>query len=313
MKLFVGIDGGGTKTDCVILDESGAVRGVSSAGSSNIVRVGEERAFAALRACLAAALKPTKQTKASVVSAVAGLAGSGRVSIRRSAERFLRNLLPKAKCNVMTDLGIALASISRTGPALVIVAGTGSGALGRGRDGREMRAGGWGPWASDEGSAFDIGRKALAALARMQDGREQPSVFAELAARALSVKDWFELQAAVGSSPLENLPRLFPAVVEAASRGDPSAQRILREAAVALGKLGTHLIRALNLGGATLPVGLVGGVFGRSLLLDRAVRTFLLQAAPQARVAIPPVSPATAAARLAWSRYAGWRKKGREG
>ncbi len=313
MKLFVGIDGGGTKTECVILDELGAVRGVSSTGSSNIARVGEERAFAALRACLAAALKPTKQTQGSVVSAVAGLAGSGRVRIRRSAERFLRNSLPKAKCHVMTDLAIALASISEAGPALVIVAGTGSGALARGREGPEMRAGGWGPWASDEGSAFDIGRKAMAAVARMRDGRERPSVLAKLAAQALGVKDWFELQEAVRLSPLEQLPKLFPAVVEAAGRGDPSAQRILREAAVALGKLGTHLIRALKLGGSTLPVGLVGGVFGRSRLLDRAVRRFLLQAAPRARVAIPTVSPATAAARLAWSRYAGWRKKGTHG
>ncbi len=313
MKLFVGMDGGGTKTECIILNESGKVLGIASAGSSNIVRVGEARAFEALETCLAGALKLTKQRKSSVVGVIAGLAGCGRAAIRRSAERFFRKSLPEANCHVTTDLRIALASVSEAGPALVIVAGTGSGALARGQDDREMRAGGWGPWASDEGSAFDIGRKAMAAMARMQDGRERSSVLAGLAEQALGVRDWSGLQEAIRSSPLERLPKLFPAVVEAARRGDPTARRILREAGTALGELGRHLIRALHLRGATLAVGLVGGVFGRSPLLDRTVRRLLLKAAPRARVAIPTTSPAEAAARLALSRYAGGWKRGAKG
>jgi N-acetylglucosamine kinase len=306
MRLFVGIDGGGTKTRCVILDESGAVRGMGSAGSSNIVRVGEVRAFSALRTCLVAALRQTKRGRDSIAGVVAGLAGCGRAETRRSAERFFRKSFPGARCRVTTDLSIALASTSEFGPAVVIVAGTGSGALGRGRAGAEMRAGGWGPWASDEGSAFDIGRKAMVALARMQDGREKRSALARLADRALGVKGWFGLQQAVNQAPLERLPALFPAVIQAAERGDLVARRILRRAAADLGRLGTHLIGALRLGGAAFPVGLVGGVFGRSRLFDRAVRKSILQAAPRARITIPTLSPATAAARLAWRS---WRKR----
>ncbi len=313
MKLYVGIDGGGTKTECVVLDNSGKVLGMSSAGSSNIVRVGEARAFRALRTCLAAALTQTNQRKSSVVCLVAGLAGSGRPAVRRSAQRFLRKLLPEARCWVTTDLRIALASVSETGPALVIVAGTGSGALARGRDGRELRLGGWGPWASDEGSAFDIGRKALAAIARMQDSRERPSVLVNLAEHAFEVKAWSGLLAVINASPLECLPKLFPLIVEAARRRDYTARRLLREAGTQLGVLGRDLIHVLNLEKAAFPIGLVGGVFGRSPLLAQTTRRVLLQAAPKAHVMIPRISPAAAAARLAFTRFAGRQRKGSGG
>ena len=307
MKLFAGIDGGGTKTECVVLDEYGKVLGVSSAGSSNIVRVGEARAFAALRTCLAATLKETNQRRSSLVSLVAGLAGCGRPAVRRSAQRFLRKLLPEARCWVTTDLAIGLASVRASGPAIVIVAGTGSGALGRGRDGREVRLGGWGPWASDEGSAFDIGRRALAAMARMQDGRERRSVLVNLAEHSFGVKAWSGLLQKITASPLESLPKLFPLVVVAARRGDHHAHQLLLEAGTQLAALGRDIVRVLNLEKEAFPVGLVGGVFGRSPLVAQTTRRVLLQSAPKARVVIPKISPAAAAAGLALTRFAGRR------
>src|ERR1700680_1678352 len=84
---------------------------------------------------------------------------------------FLRDNYPNAKVRVTTDLEIALEAAFGAGEGLVLHADAGSAAFGRDSSGRTSRAGGRGPWFSDEGSAFDIGRSAVRAVALFEEHR----------------------------------------------------------------------------------------------------------------------------------------------
>ncbi len=82
---------------------------------------------------------------------------------------FLSQEFLNAVSQVTTDYEIALEAAVGAGPGVVLIAGTGSAAYGRNAAGEMARAGGYGPWVGDEGSAFEIGRRAVAAVARTRD------------------------------------------------------------------------------------------------------------------------------------------------
>ena len=83
--------------------------------------------------------------------------------------------------DVVGDMETALVAAFEDGPGVIVIAGTGSIAYGRDKQGRTLRAGGWGFAIGDEGSAHWIGREAVSAVLRASDrGGESPSLAAAL-------------------------------------------------------------------------------------------------------------------------------------
>src|SRR5438477_7307606 len=154
MKCFLGFDGGGTKTDCVVLNEAGAVVTRGRGPASNPTRIGFPAAFTALQASYESCVNSTR-IPLDIVALCAGLAGAGRPENRAQLQDFLQQQFPGTLVDVRTDLELALDAIP-DGPAIVLVVGTGSAAIGRDAAGTVKREGGFGPAGSDEGSAFDI-------------------------------------------------------------------------------------------------------------------------------------------------------------
>ncbi|MGB6800925.1 MAG: BadF/BadG/BcrA/BcrD ATPase family protein, partial [Candidatus Sulfotelmatobacter sp.] len=93
MAYYLGIDGGGSKTTCVVGDESSVLATVK-AGASNITRVGEAAAREALQqaireACLAAKINPQQ-----VLCACIGAAGAGREEIASTVREMVAEIVP---------------------------------------------------------------------------------------------------------------------------------------------------------------------------------------------------------------------------
>ncbi|MGB6198486.1 MAG: BadF/BadG/BcrA/BcrD ATPase family protein, partial [Candidatus Acidiferrales bacterium] len=74
----LGVDGGGSKTDCVILRADGEIIGRGAAGPSNPLRVGFPAALDAVRSAAAMAMAEANLVPRQITAAVAGLAGAGR-------------------------------------------------------------------------------------------------------------------------------------------------------------------------------------------------------------------------------------------
>jgi N-acetylglucosamine kinase-like BadF-type ATPase len=305
MNFYLGLDGGGTKTEAALIDETGRLVAQTRGGAANPLRSSFAHAFTALDDAAARALAAASVESTDVRGVSAGIAGAGQVRVVKRVVAFLTTRFRDAEIETLTDLEIALESISCEGPAVVLVAGTGSAAFGRDGAGRTARAGGWGPWFSDEGSAFDIGRCALAALAQAHDEAVPPGTFEQAVATALGADDWEEVVEHVLRRPLERLPTVFPAVAGAADAGSHAARAVLDQAAVKLAGLAGVVIRRLGLERTEFALGRVGGVFGRSAYLDQQMEQRLAGLAPGARLTAAEFSPAVAAARRAWRRAGG--------
>src|SRR5262249_44790254 len=148
-------------------------------------------------------------------------------------------------------------------PGVVVIAGTGSIALGVNAAGKTARSGGWGPTLSDEGSAYDIARRALRAVVASFDGRSEKKVLNERWVERLGVQTPAELPTVVYSEESESveIASLADIVTEAAGDGDQVAREILTSAGKDLGRLATSVIERLGMRNDTFRVAVVGTVF----------------------------------------------------
>ncbi len=307
----MGFDGGGTKTDCVLMDESGAILARSQAGPSNPLRVGFGAAITSIREAarqaLAQAALPEDATAAALC---AGLAGAGPPESAEKIRALLAAEFPESKAQVCTDLDLALAATG-DGPVIVLLAGTGSFAVGRNAAGETARAGGYGSQIGDEGSAYDIGRRAVLTAMHENDRTGEDALLGQRVLRELACANWSEVKARAQSASDEVFPRLFAVVATVAdwieTSTETSAQTaarnaalgILRAAAFDLGSLAENLAERLHLRKTRFVIAKTGGMIGRSKYLENQLDEHLRSAFPLVEIGVLRVSPAEAAGRMA--------------
>jgi glucosamine kinase len=200
---------------------------------------------------------------------------------------------------VASDYEVALESAAGSGPGVVLIAGTGSVAFGRNAAGETARAGGYGPWIGDEGSAFEIGRRAVSAVARARDAGVPETVLADMISAALDCSDWDDLMLRIMKNPDDVFPKLFPVVAAAAHSENNAAKEILFASAIDLGNLAMVVVRRLGMKAQEFPLVKFGGVFGHSQMLDSLLDSVLTSGALRARISRLEISPAIGAARMA--------------
>lgn len=306
--LFLGADGGGTKTHVVLLDEASEPVGEGFAGASNPLRVGVETAVSNILKATDAACDAAHRTRGDIVSAALGLAGVRREDLRRTArESFLKRLRVK-KIEVTTDAEIALYGVTSGSEAgLVVIAGTGSICMGRNALGETETAGGWGPIAGDEGGGAGIARRALQAIAKASDGRAPLTDLSDAAIEYFRAGRLEDLAVAIYAPTVDNakIAGFARFVVETAEDGDETAIEILREAGGELGLAARAVIEKLKLNTQKFPVGCVGGIFNAGELITASLMKSVRAIAPKSYLAAPKLFPARAAAQLALENFKG--------
>jgi glucosamine kinase len=298
MHYVLGFDGGGTKTECVLLDSQRQLRATTRSGPSNPFRIGHEAATAALTEAAQSAAREAGIEIREIAALCAGLAGVGSTQSHDEMQRQIANAFPKTKIRLITDLELSLAAITQPA-AIVLVAGTGSSALGRDAEGHTARAGGHGPLLSDQGSAYDVGRLAVAAAVRERDRTGSDSVIGAEILRHLKFSNWIELRDRARTAADEVFPRVFPVIAQAAESGDGQAQTLLRNAAREIALLAEALVDRLKLRDSVIYVAKTGGMVSASKFFDTQLDAELRKIAPRAAIGLLPVPPAEAAARLA--------------
>src|SRR5262249_31384084 len=139
---------------------------------------------------------------------------------------------------------------------------------GRSASGEVIRIGGHGPMISDEGSAYDIGRRAVIAAQRDFDRTGKDAALGQHILREMGLVPWPELRKRIQSAPDEVFPRLFSVVAALADNGDQPSQDILRAAALKLASIASTLADRLHFGDAKFALIKTGGMIGRSKYLD---------------------------------------------
>lgn len=291
MAIYLGIDGGGTKTTCWIGDEN-SVLGRGSTGGSNPLRVGAAIARTALITSIKSACADAHVHPDQIQYACVGLAGAARREVGAEVLNYLSGIL-KCPVEVVGDMVIALEAAVGGGPGVVVISGTGSIAYGRDQQGQTARAGGLGPTTSDEGSGYWIGRAAIAAL---QSADEAQGI--ALRDAVMKVRGTESL-AEVLSSGGPDFSTLCPAVFLAGDMGDSIAIDILVRAGQELSRLAITVIEELFSDSSQIPVGMTGGVFRHSKIVRESFASSLRTAGPTTVLNNAVVEPVAGALNLA--------------
>ncbi|HBT51315.1 MAG TPA: ATPase, partial [Petrotoga sp.] len=158
--LFLGVDGGGTKTIAALVDENGNLIGLGFSGPCNILENGEE----VVRKNLREAVAPFKETLRKHKEQVFSCFGLPAVGEFRNSQEIMGNILKQELVIepniVVNDVVVGWAAGTLTRDGVHVVAGTGAIIYGR-KGNQEVRVSGWGSLIGDEGSAYDIGRMAI--------------------------------------------------------------------------------------------------------------------------------------------------------
>ena len=291
MAFYLGIDGGGTKTTCVVADDS-VTLGSATTGGSNITRHGDARVREALHAAVQAACAAARVDPARIESACIGLSGAGRPEVRDAVAAMMGEVL-RGRIVVVSDLETTLQAAFGDGAGVIVISGTGSIAYGRDARGQTARAGGWGLTISDEGSAQWIGRAAVSAVLNAHDAGENPALWATILS-LWNLTSLDELVRHANGSPSPDFSRLFPAILAAAENPrpsgawtghpDPVAKNVLERAGMELSALAKNVIRRLFRKEASVPVAMSGGVFRQSERVRQVFYNKLRAEFPQANV-----------------------------
>ncbi len=229
--IYLGIDGGGSKTTFLLEDEPGNTLQRIETGPSNWLSAGTERSRQSITDGISQLTR-----KPDIVCG--GFAGAGRPEGIEFFSKCLNELLPSARTFVETDAVVAYAGAIGLEPGILLIAGTGSIAIGRRADGTMIRAGGWGPIFSDEGSGFWIGREAIRGALRAHDRTDsRPDPFLSTITAALHLNSITEVSAAwkSGEVNVQSVASLASVLFQLLPT-EPAAG-ILREAASNLRKL----------------------------------------------------------------------------
>ncbi|NOU98406.1 N-acetylglucosamine kinase [Paenibacillus sp. LMG 31456] len=231
---FIGVDGGGTKTTCIIGDGCGNVLAMCHGESSNIKSRPWDEVKNTLWTLIERALELSNSNESQLVGVFLGLAGADRPEDKQQFVDFFEDKFKtKVPVTIQNDAITALAAGAWGEAGIVLISGTGS--IGYGylpETDTYVRVGGWGYLLGDEGSGFAIGQKALIAVMKQHDGRGKWTALTELVLDEWSLSDPNRIVTHVysQSNVRTGVADISKLAVRAAKAGDEVAVGIIVEA-----------------------------------------------------------------------------------
>jgi N-acetylglucosamine kinase-like BadF-type ATPase len=300
--LYLGVDGGGTKTHIALMNSAQKVTCEGFSGPSNPLRVGVETAVTNIVTAINDACDQGGFSRGDISAATLGLAGVRRADLKQRVRESFISRLGVRRTEVVTDAEIALFATTLGKPGLVVIAGTGSVCLGKNEKGQIAISGGWGPLAGDEGGGVGIAQQALHSVAKASDGRGIPTTLSERASEYFRASGPENLIVAIYSPQVDNtrIAGFARLVVETALEGDQIAVQILKDAGRELGTAACAVIGKLGLRRRKIPIGCVGSVFNAGALLTGPMLETVRECATSAYLTEPILVPAHAAALMAY-------------
>jgi N-acetylglucosamine kinase-like BadF-type ATPase len=298
--MYLGMDGGGTKTAFLLLDGAGQVVATHSGGSSYYPEVTIEGVRSVINTGVHAVLAQAGVTAKTIEHAFFGIPAYGEDSTEDQRLAILpSSVLRPGQYTCGNDMVCSWAGSLACEDGVSIVAGTGSIGYGEYR-GRSARAGGWGELFGDEGSAYWIAREGLAAFSRMSDGREPQGALHALCQQHFQLRRPIDLAGRINNLPARErstIARVSKVVADAALAGDAAALHIYRRAGEELAALVTAVRMSLGVPQQlSLPVSYSGGVFASGPLILDPFRAALLRDNATAELRLPALEPVAGAA-----------------
>lgn len=300
---YLGVDGGGTRTEFILIDGEGRIISYRRKGPGNYLQIGRDKLQAVLSQGLAEVTKEAGISNSDITYAFFGLPVYGEVEEAIPLlEGMVGDLLQSNCFRCGNDVEVGWAGSLACQPGINLVGGTGAIGFGKDKSGKTARAGGWGYYCGDEGSAYWLGRKLLSLFGKEADGRLEKTPLYQLVKEEFGLRNDFDLITVVYDElqmKRERIAELALLLYKAATEGDQEAITLYEEAAYEYSLIVKAIITKLSFAPEEkITVSYSGGVFKAGELILKPLQEFL---STEPVTLIPPIlQPVTGAALYAW-------------
>ncbi len=304
MKYYVGFDGGGTKTACLLIDERGYPCTAAEGAGSSWRRYGAAAVAQTLQELAGRCLREVGAGFEDLHGVCAGLPLVGE---DKTGDTELQAALAPVftKLSLLNDTEVGWAGSLACGAGINVVAGTGSIAYGRSESGRAARSGGWTEQFGDEGSCYWLALRGMQLFTKQADGRCPKGPLYDMIRREYALESDFDFIPLVLQEMLpyrEKTAALQKLLSDAADAGDEGARKLYEEAAGELAQMANAVKEALDFSAAPVAVSYSGGAFKAG---DKILVPFTAALAAQGMRLTPPrLTPVQGAALLALRQFA---------
>jgi N-acetylglucosamine kinase-like BadF-type ATPase len=301
MNYLIGMDGGGTKTHCIITDGNGKLLHECSGGPSNFLMLGTETVSETLLQLITSCTEALNISFDDIDAVVIGTTGAGR---RNDAEKLEHDFIKFAsfhaagfkKFRVESDARIALEGAFSGKPGSILIAGTGSIMFGKDVNDNIIRVGGYGRFLGDEGSGYVLGKRGLVAVSKEFDGRGEQTLISKLVSEKFNIVSPELLITEIYKNNFD-IAAAAPLVIEAASEGDKIALRIVDEETDELVLHVSTMFKKIN--EKILNLALIGGLITHKNIYSDTFRNKVSNYLPDVNIKEPDQSPALGAVLMA--------------
>ncbi|MDF2964270.1 MAG: ATPase BadF/BadG/BcrA/BcrD type [Paenibacillus sp.] len=304
--LFLGVDGGGTKTAFLLMNDEGLILSRATLGSLDWFQIGAEGLRDTLDKGIGLVCREAGVDRSDLTYSMLGIPCLGDELIEEEpiVQEIIRQLLQSDRFDAVNDAEVGWAGSLACQAGIHLVSGTGSIGYGVDSSSRTARASGWGHTLGDEGSAYWLGRQLLAAFTREADRREERSRIYEFVRSYFNLRDDFQLLNTVQQEwewNREKIAGLAVLLHQAADAGEIKAIKMFEQAACELSLIVRSIERQLQFGQeAEINVSYSGGVFRAGAFITEPLRKHL----PEDRFTLiqPVLEPVAGAALYAFKR-----------
>lgn len=282
MKYLIGIDGGGTKTKCVVTDMAMNKVFECFGGPSNFLILGTEKVSETLLSLLDQAKAALNCEYNDFAAIVLGTTGAGRRNDAESLENAFNAFLAEKgisvnKFRVESDARIALEGAFSGNPGSILIAGTGSIMFGKDAEGLIHRVGGFGRFIGDEGSGYTIGKLGLTEVSKQFDGRGKETLLAKLIAEKFGIASPEILITEVYKNNFD-IATVAPLVLDAAAQGDEACMKIVE---TQTDELIAHLASmAKKINRPVVDVSFIGGIISNDHIFSQMFKKKIAEKLP---------------------------------
>lgn len=298
--MFLGVDGGGTKTAFVLIDALGNCRATHDDVGSYYPQIGLTGVADVFERGIQAVIQQANIAVTDIDYAFFGIPAFGENSAVDDALRLLPSrflALDKYTCG--NDMICAWAGSLACTDGINIIAGTGAIAYGEYKQ-QTARCGGWGELFGDEGSAYWIGRAGLTLFSKMSDGRLCKGLLYDIFRSHFSFNNDLELSGLVHNEWLgerDKIAQVSKLVAQAALQGDLAALAVFNLAAKALAEQVIATYKQLHFTiNDTVTISYSGGVFNAVDIIMASFQAYLTDGIPRYDLIKPKHSPVVGAA-----------------
>lgn len=296
---YIGIDGGGTRSRLVAVDENMKVLGRAEDGSTNLAAETYKNVSASIKALVESFCAGAGLSLQNCRGICLGSAGASAGDNAKLLERIFRDIGYSGNVKIYNDGEMLLLAETKGEPGGILISGTGSIGYAVNKAGVLFRIGGWGHLIDDGGSGYRIGMDAIKAAMMDFDGRGEKTVLSNMVADFFGLDSLGKLSGYIYGKDFAKakVAEVALLVRDAASRGDNVAIAIENQAAQDLITVARAMIKRAGLDAHKMV--LSGSVILRNEYIRKIFESEIRKSFPNMQIVEVSDSPEMGAAYLA--------------